>query len=92
MSVVIKTITFTEDEINTLIACIFTAQDSVGDRKEMRADAQFHAELDKQIAEYEAVLKKVLYERWRTLPEPEDIQEPSLRDEQQQSLPFSDIQ
>lgn len=92
MSVIVKTLTFTEDEINTLIACIFTAQDSVGDRKDMRSDAEYHAELDKKIAEYELVLKKIIYQRWQTLPEPEDFQESSVCDEQQQSLPFSDIQ
>ena len=91
MSVTIKNLTFTQDEINSICEAIIIAQNSIGDKKSGLSSIDWNNKINNKISALDDILKKIYTTEYRKLPEPEDLQESSVCDKQQQSLPFSDL-
>jgi hypothetical protein len=91
MSVTIKTLIFTEDEINSICEAIIIAQDAIGDKRSLLSNIEWNIKIDSKIVTLDTILRKIYTTEYKGLPEPQDLQESCLRDEQQQSLPFSDL-
>jgi len=91
MSVTIKTLTFTENEINSICEAIIIAQDAIGDKRSLLSNIEWNIKIDSKIVALDTILRQIYTTEYKALPEPEDFQESHLCDEQQQSLPFSDL-
>lgn len=97
MRTTVKTLTFTEDEINSICEAIIIAQDAIGDKRtlsenwELLSNIQWNIKINNKIVALDTVLRKIYTTEYKGLPEPEDFQEASLCNEQQQHLPFSDL-
>jgi hypothetical protein len=90
MKIQVKHLTFEEHEINALCEAIILAQDSLGDKRSFGKSNNWDAEITHKINLLDAILKSVYTSEYRELPEPPETDN-SLYNEQQQSLPFSDI-
>jgi hypothetical protein len=97
MRTIVKTLTFTEDEINSICEAIIIAQDAIGDKRklsknwELLSNIQWNIKINNKIITLDTVLRKIYTTEYKGLPEPEDFQASSLCNEQQQHLPFSDL-
>jgi len=90
MKIKVKHLTLEEHEINALCEAIILAQDSLGDKRSFSKTNNWDAEIDSKIKLLDTILREVYTREYRDLPEPSE-EDNNLYNEQQQSLPFSDI-
>jgi hypothetical protein len=90
MKIQVKHLTFEEHEINALCEAIILAQDSLGDKRSFGKTNNWDAEITQKISVLDAILKSVYTTEYRELQEPPETDN-SMYNQQQQSLPFSDI-